>query len=92
MDQIRARTRRRIPLTLQEIVDEINPIIRGRGNYFRKAHVRKLFNRLDRWIIRRLWSHQCKKWKNAGWKKYPAELLYEKFKLANLVALIPDLR
>jgi group II intron reverse transcriptase/maturase len=92
MDQIRARTKRKIPLTLKEIIDEINPIIRGWGNYYRKAHVRKLFNKLDRWIIRRLWNHQFKKWRNAGWKKYPAKLLYEKFKLVNLVQLIPGLR
>jgi len=92
MDQIRARTKRRIPLTLKEIIDWINPVIRGWGNYYRKAHVRKLFNRLDRWIIRRLWSHQFKRWRNAGWKKYPARILYGQFKLVNLTRLIPSLR
>lgn len=43
-DTIRARTHRRIPLTVFELIDSINPVIRGWGNYFRKAHVRKLFN------------------------------------------------
>lgn len=58
MDTIRERTKRRLPLTLQEIIDWINPVIRGWGNYYHKAHVRKLFNRLRAWIIHRLRSHQ----------------------------------
>ncbi|MTI85086.1 MAG: hypothetical protein FH756_14620 [Firmicutes bacterium] len=92
IDQIRANTKRKIPLTLKEIIDLINPIIRGWGNYYRKAHVRKLFNRLDRWIIRRLWSHQFKRWRNSGWKKCPAKIIYNQFKLVNLTSLIPSLR
>ncbi|HWR44200.1 group II intron maturase-specific domain-containing protein [Sporomusa sp.] len=91
MEQIRNHTRRRIPLTLNEVVDIINPIIRGWGNYYRKADVRKLFNKLDRWIIRRLWSFIYKKWRNAGWRKYPVKDLYEKHRLVNLIQLIPSL-
>jgi group II intron reverse transcriptase/maturase len=90
-DSIRARTRRRIPLTLFELIESINPVIRGWGNYFRKAHIRKLFNRLQRWIIRRIWSHRFKRWRNMGWKKLPESTLYSKYKLVNLLSLIPDL-
>jgi hypothetical protein len=91
MDTIRQRTKRKIPLTLKEIVENINPVIRGWGNYYRKANVRKLFNRLDRWVIRRLWSHQYKRWRNTGWKKYPTKRLYAEFGLVNLIQLIPGL-
>ncbi|MFD3262233.1 group II intron maturase-specific domain-containing protein [Paenibacillus lentus] len=91
MDTIRTRTHRRIPLTVFELIDSINPVIRGWGNYFRKAHVRKLFNRLQRWIIRRIWSHRFKRWRNTGWKKLPESILYSKYKLVNLLSLIPDL-
>lgn len=91
MDTIRARTHRRIPLTVFELIDSINPVIRGWGNYFRKAHVRKLFNRLQRWIIRRIWSHRYKRWRNAGWKRLPESMLYTKYRLVNLLSLIPDL-
>lgn len=90
-DSIRARTRRRIPLSLYELIESINPVIRGWGNYFCKAHVRKLFNRLQRWIIRRIWSHRFKRWRNTGWKKLPESTLYSKYKLVNLMSLIPDL-
>lgn len=91
MDIIRQRTKRRISLTLKEIVENINPVIRGWGNYYHKANVRKLFNRLDRWVIRRLWSHQYKRWRNTGWKKYPTKRLYAEFGLVNLIQLIPGL-
>ena len=92
MDEIRNRTRRRLPLTMKELIDNINPVSRGWGNYFRKAHVRKLFNKLDRWIIRRLWGHHLKKWRNCGWKKYPEKCLYQEYGLVNLIALIPSIQ
>ena len=91
MDQIRRCTRREVPLSTQELVDEINPVIRGWGNYYHKAHVRKLFNRLDRWIVRRIWSHRQKRWRNTGWKELPEATLYGQMGLVNLVSLIPSI-
>lgn len=91
MDQIRLKTKRKVPLTLKEIIDGINPIIRGWGMYYRKAHVRKLFGRLRKWIVRRLWSHQLKRWRNCGWRKYPDRVLYSHHGLVNLIQLIPDI-
>ena len=72
MGTIRNRTKRRVPLNLNELIQSINPVIRGWGNYYRKAHVRKLFNKLQGWIVRRIWSHllYCKifapKWAEFG--------------------------
>lgn len=91
MDTIRQRTKRRIPMKLKELIDNINPVIRGWGTFYRKSHVRKLFNRLDRWVIRRLWSHRLKRWRNAGWKKYPTKRLYGEYGLVNLIQLIPGI-
>ena len=91
MDTIRSKTRRKTPRKLKEVIDWINPVIRGWGTYYRKAHVRKLFNRLRGWIIRRLWSHQYKRWRNTGWKKYPDHVLYGQYGLVNLIHLIPDI-
>lgn len=90
-EQIRKRTRRKAPLTTGRLIDEINPIIRGWGNYYRKAHVRKLFNRLDRWIRRRIWSHRHKRWRNTGWKTLPESKLHGELGLVSLVKLIPSL-
>jgi len=90
-DQIRKLTRRRAPVTTQELITEINPIIRGWGLYFNKAHVRKLFNRLDRWIVQRIWSHRYKRWRCCGWKTLPERKLYGELGLVNLISLIPSL-
>ena len=88
-EQIRGLTWRKAPVKTQRLIEDINPVIRGWGNYFCKAHVRRLFNRLDRWIVRRLWAHKCKRWHNTGWKKLPEKRLYEEMGLVNLFALIP---
>jgi hypothetical protein len=66
-------------------------VIRGWGLYFCKAHVRRLFHRLDGWLVRRIWSHRFKRWRNAGWKRLPQRQLYEEFGLVKLIALIPSL-
>jgi len=90
-DQIRRLTRRNAPVSTQELIDQINPVIRGWGNYYCKAHVRKLFNQLDRWIMRRIWSHRSKRWRSCGWRELPASKLYGELGLVNLVSLIPSL-
>lgn len=90
-DQIRRRTRRKAPLGTQELIEQINPVIRGWGQYYCKAHVRKLFQRLDGWIVRRLWSHRYKRWRNGGWKRLPERRLYGEYGLVKLITLIPSL-
>ena len=91
-DQIRALTKRRMPLRLGELINAINPIIRGWGHYYCRSQVRTRFHQLDGWIVRRLWSHRAKRWRNAGWKQYPTQRLREEFKLVGLVSLIPSLQ
>ncbi len=90
-DQIRRATRRKAPVSTQELIQEINPIIRGWGNYYCKAHVRRLFNQLDCWIERRLWSHRHKRWRCAGWKTLPTAMLRGEMGLVSLVGLIPSI-
>jgi group II intron reverse transcriptase/maturase len=90
-DQIRKLTRRRASVNTKELIEQINPVIRGWGQYYCKAHVRKLFNQLDRWIVRRIWSHRYKRWRCCGWKELPARKLYGELGLVNLVSLIPSL-
>jgi hypothetical protein len=91
MDQVRQRTKRRVPLRTRELIEQLNPVLRGWGHYYKRAHVRLLFNRLDRWIVRRIWSHRLKHWRGAGWKVLPAAQLYGEYGLVNLVGLIPSI-
>ena len=91
-DQIRALTKRQVPLRLGELIRSVNPVIRGWGNYYCRSHVRKRFHQLDGWIVRRLWSHRAKRWRNAGWRTHPTKRLRGEFELVSLVSLIPSLQ
>lgn len=91
MDAVRQRTKRRVPLPTRELIAQLNPLLRGWGHYYKRAHVRLLFNRLDRWIVRRIWSHRFKRWRCAGWKALPTAALYGEYGLVNLVGLIPSI-
>jgi group II intron reverse transcriptase/maturase len=90
-DQVRERTRRRVPLTTSELIANLNPVIRGWGNYYKRAHVRKLFNKLRGWIVQRIWSHRCKRWRTGGWRQLPEAKLYGEYGLVNLIRLIPSI-
>lgn len=90
-DKVRTATCRRNPKDLEGVLDELNPIIRGWGNYYRRAKVRGLYHRLNRWIAMRVWSHQTKRWHNAGWRQLPAARLYGELGLVNLLQLIPSM-
>ncbi len=81
----------RAPLTTEELIEEINPIVRGWGLHYKEAHVRRLFHQLDGWIVRRLWSHRFKRWRCQGWKALPTAKVYGELGLVNLVSLIPSL-
>jgi Group II intron, maturase-specific domain len=71
---------------------ELNPLLRGWGEYYKRAHVRKLFQqRLDGWVRRRIWSHRYKRWRSAGWKRLPVTQLYGEYELVRLIDLIPSL-
>jgi RNA-directed DNA polymerase len=91
-DKVRALTRRRIAVTLEELIHVLNPVIRGWGMYYRRANVRRLFNRLNRWIVRRIWGWRFKRWRNAGWRTLPETRLYGEYGLVNLLQLIPSMR
>ena len=91
-DKVRALTRRRIAVPLEELIHALNPVIRGWGMYYRRANVRRLFNRLNLWIVRRVWGWRFKRWRNAGWRTLPETRLYGEYGLVNLLQLIPSMR
>src|SRR5664280_1455404 len=91
MDQVRALTRRRVPLKAKELIEGLNPLLRGWGHHYKRAHVRKLFHRLDGWIVRRIRSHRFKRWRNGGWRPLPETKLYGEYGLVNLIQLIPSI-
>jgi RNA-directed DNA polymerase len=90
-DRVRSLTKRCDSRKTAELITELNPTLRGWGDYYKRAHVRTLFHRLDRWIVRRIWSHRFRRWRNTGWKQLPPATLYEELGLVNLFSLIPSL-
>jgi group II intron reverse transcriptase/maturase len=90
-DRVRALTRRCVPLKTEQLIEELNPILRGWGEYYKRAHVRTLFHKLDGWVVRRIWSHRFRHWRCAGWKELPPVKLYGELGLVNLISLIPSL-
>ena len=73
------------------VIDGISPEPLSDAEYYKRAHVRKLFQRLDGWIRRRIWSHRYRRWRNAGWKRLPVTKLYGEYELVRLIDLIPSL-
>jgi RNA-directed DNA polymerase len=90
-DRVRQLTRRGAPLTTEDLIEQLNPVLRGWGHYYKRVHVRTLFNKLDHWIERRIWSHRYKRWRNCGWRQLPKRKLYGEYGLVQLVKLIPSI-
>lgn len=60
-DKVRRITRRQQPKKLGMIIERLNPVVRGWGNYFRHGNVKTLYLRLDEWTRMRLRSFLEKK-------------------------------
>jgi group II intron reverse transcriptase/maturase len=60
-EEIKQRTRRQQPKNLKTVIESINPLIRGWGNYFKGGTPRKTFEELDSYIRARLRSFQAKR-------------------------------
>src|ERR1700682_4695317 len=90
-DRVRQLTRRGVPLKTEDLIEQLNPVLRGWGHYYKRAHVRTLFNKLDNWIERRIWSHRYKCWRNCGWEQLPKRKMYGEYGLVQLVKLIPSI-
>ena len=62
-DKVRRITRRNSPVNLEQVISELNPVLRGYANYFRVANCRNQFRALACWIRRRLRAKQMALWK-----------------------------
>jgi hypothetical protein len=59
MKRIRQRVKELTPsqrchANLREVIDSLNPVLRGWGNYFQTGNAAKRFNQLDSYVWRRL--------------------------------------
>ncbi|HUO76599.1 MAG TPA: group II intron reverse transcriptase/maturase [Thermodesulfovibrionales bacterium] len=63
-DKIRELTRRNNPLSMSQLIEDINRYMQGWISYFSIQEFKYLFRDFDAWIRSRLRSVQLKKWKN----------------------------
>ena len=61
--KVKALTRRNSPVNLEELIKELNPLLRGFGNYYQMANCKGVFKELSLWIRRRLRAKQLALWK-----------------------------
>ncbi len=61
-----------------EVVEEINPILRGWVNYFRVGHSYRCFAMVKRWVERKVRRHmmRARGRKGMGWKRWRREWMY----------------
>ncbi len=62
-EKVRQITRRNSPVNLEQVIADLNPVLRGFANYFRMANCKGVFGELAGWIRRRLRSKQLSLWK-----------------------------
>ncbi|MEW5705678.1 MAG: group II intron reverse transcriptase/maturase [Actinomycetota bacterium] len=77
-DKIRKMTPRNHGLSVKEMVEKLNPVLRGWANYFRIANCRTVFAELMGWIRRRLRMKKMKEWKS--WKPLHKALRRRRYK------------
>jgi group II intron reverse transcriptase/maturase len=76
--KVRELTRRNNPLSMHQVIKELNTYLRGWVSYFGIHEFRYLFRDLDSWIRSRLRSTQLKKWKKP--KKFQRIMIKAGFK------------
>ena len=61
--KVKKITRRNSPVNLEQVIKELNPVMRGFVNYFRICNCKGKLEELMGWIRRRLRAKQLKLWK-----------------------------
>ena len=77
-NRLKSLTSRRAPISPQECVEMVHPIVLGWANYFRHTHASQAFRGLQRFVnIRfRRYVTQRSKGRGFGWKRFPKSTLY----------------
>jgi group II intron reverse transcriptase/maturase len=68
-EKVRYLTRRQQPRAMSEIVERLNPVIRGWGRYYVYGHSNRVFWKLDCWIRDRVRAYKRKKWSALAYQK-----------------------
>jgi RNA-directed DNA polymerase len=86
--KIKQTTRRKQPVKPKEMIWRLNKTIQGWGNYYCIGTVKKLFERLDKWIRTRVRTFIEKKKSSYANRRIPTYILQSEYKLTSLTTLI----
>ena len=89
-EEVRRLTRRTARQSLRGVVFRLDRYLRGYGEYFKRAQVSGVFDRYDRWILRRLRAFVAKRWRNGLWRRYPDRYFWVHLGLTRLYQLRRD--
>ena len=89
-EEVRRLTRRTAGKSLRALVFRLDRYLRGWGEYFKRAQVAGVFDRYDRWILRRLRAFVAKRWRNGLWRRYSDRYFWLHLGLTRLYQLRRD--
>jgi hypothetical protein len=89
-DEVRRLTRRTAGLSLRTLVSRLDRSVRGWGAYWKRAQAAGIFDRLERWITRRLRAYLAKRGRNQLWRREPDPFCWDHLRLTRLDALRRD--
>lgn len=84
-------TRAILKLSLKEVIELINPSIRGWMNYFKFGNSSKIFNRMDSYIHERLALWWSKKHQKKG-RRWKTDFTWEKFCKSGVVLMTGNVK
>lgn len=74
---------------IEEVIERLNPIIRGWGDYHKEGRNVGLFTRLDRWVRNRLRSYCWKRWRDRPARNVkPTRYDFERMALFSLRSIL----
>ena len=83
--KLREVFRQHVSQPVGEVIEEINPILRGWMNYFRIGHSSRCFSKIRDWVEMKIRRHLMRSRQRAGmgWKRWSREWIYVALGLFN---------
>ena len=83
--KLREVFRQHVSQPVGEVIEEINPILRGWMNYFRIGHSSRCFSKIRDWVEMKVRRHlmRSRLRKGQGWKRWSSEWIYGMLGLYN---------
>jgi RNA-directed DNA polymerase len=87
-----ATTSRWNALDVQSRLERLNPLLRGWSGYFNQGPVKRIYERLDKYVARRLriWLMRKRGKRGTGYRQYSDQYLYETLGLIRPQTLVAN--